>query len=155
MRFMKGIMLRSLASVAYLAPALRETLAAGGLRDTAVAAVATCEGGEGGRECGFVWADAVEREEEGQEKIVGAPEQMNVLSALVGVLGGEVAGRGLVTEGTAGTGGGEEGGSGKGDGAGSGGEAGAGNGGGGGGSGGASMRVGMGLVLAGLFAALL
>jgi hypothetical protein len=97
-----------------------------------------------------VWADAAEK------KIVGPPEQMNVLSALVGVLGGEVEGKGLVTEGTAGTGGSGSGngngGGGGGSGAGSGGEAGAGN---GGGSAGASMRVGMGLVLAGLFAALL
>lgn len=150
MRFFKGITIRALASVAYLAPQQRETLAEGGLRDSAAAAVKTCEGGERGRECGFVWADGEER----GEKMVGAPEEMNVLSALVGMLGGEVAGRELVTSGEGGEDG-EEGSGGDGNGGNGGDEAEGGNGGGDGGSAGASTRVGMGLVLAGVFAAAL
>jgi mannan endo-1,6-alpha-mannosidase len=155
MQFFKGVALRSLASAAQLAPYLRDSISSK-LRTTAEAAVKTCDGGKEGRECAFRWAGAAVDEDQGVEaKITGAPVEIDALSAvLVGGLLDEGAQRGIVTNATARAGGGSGG---VGSGSGSGSE-GAGGGSGGNGDGknaGASVKVGMGLLLAGLVAALL
>ncbi|GAB1319300.1 Mannan endo-1,6-alpha-mannosidase [Madurella fahalii] len=113
MRFFKGVTLRSLASVVQLAPFLRGTITSGALRGSAEAAVEACDQGASGRECGFRWAGPAETVE-GQ--MVGAPEQMNALSALVSMLVDEAAGKGFATAEDAdqvgGDGGGDDGGNG-------------------------------------------
>lgn len=157
MRLFKGITLRSLASAAQMAPFLRDTIAPK-LKSTAAAAVKACDGGLRGRECAFRWADG----DEGAAKLTGVREEMNALSAvLVGGLGSDAGVRGVVTSKTVGTssaggGGGAQAGNGTaGSGSGTGGSEGAGNGGEGGKNAGAAVRVGMGLLFAGLAAALL
>jgi hypothetical protein len=146
----KGIALRSLASAAQLAPQLLRDALATGFATTARAAVGRCAGGEeeGGRECAFRWVggeDGDGEEEEGPEE-GGLQAEMNALSAVMAVLGDEPGRREVGTAATVRAGGDGEGG----DGAGSGGEDG---GSGDGENAGAAVRVGMGLLLAGLAAA--
>ncbi|KAK4044185.1 glycosyl hydrolase family 76-domain-containing protein [Parachaetomium inaequale] len=158
MVFFKGIALRALASAAQLAPSFGAANhnVTRVLRTTAEAAAKTCDGGERGRACAFRWAGVVEGEE-ASEWAVGPPVEVNALAAVMGVLVGEARGLATVNETAGGQGGGEGSGSGSGSGSeggsGDGNSEGAGNG--DDGSAGASTRVGMGLVLAGLLAALL
>ncbi|KAK3899882.1 glycosyl hydrolase family 76-domain-containing protein [Staphylotrichum tortipilum] len=143
MRFLKGILLRSLASAAPLAAPVREALdSAGVLKATAEAAVKTCEGGVRGRECSW----------EGE---VGVQEEMNVLAAMMGVLAQGGEGKAVGKQGAAGSGGqsGTGSGSGNGDGSqGGSGEAGSGNE--GAKSAGATVKAGMAMMFGGLVAAL-
>lgn len=178
--FFKGIALRSLASAAVLAPSLQlqsssDSSVAESLRNTAETVVdQVCvgdgdddDGGENengngdGNECGFRWREPFLTEDRNGLGIgTGVPRELNALSAILGMLRDEVAGKALVTEATAGSGGdGGDSGSGSGSGTGTG----NGDGGEGGSAGdgsddenaGVSMRVGMGLLLAGVFAALI
>lgn len=114
---------------------------------------------ENGNECAYRWREPFSADDRnGFGEGTDVPRELNALSAIIGVLRDEVAGKALVTEATAGSGG-------NGEGSGSGSETGNGNGGGGedgsagdGGDGenaGASLRVGMGLLLAGVLAALI
>lgn len=152
LRFLKGILLRSLASAAPLAAPVWEALdTAGVLKTTAEAAVKTCEGGVRGRECSERW------DVEGGGGEAGVQEEMNVLAAMVAVLAQGGEGKGVGKQGAAGSGGqsGTEGGSGSDSGSGSGsGSQGAGSGNGDAEGAGATVRVGMAMMVGGLVAAL-
>ena len=119
MRFYKGVFLRALASTLRLAPFTREAVdKSGALKATAEAAVKACEGGTRGRECKFEWGGG-EQSEEGKGKraveravarragdddnkgTAKVPEEMNALSALLGMLVDEVAQKAIATKETA------------------------------------------------------
>jgi mannan endo-1,6-alpha-mannosidase len=112
MLFFKGILLRSLVSAVRLAPFLHEA-ALPALRANAEAAVKACAGGPNGRKCGFRWTtdddgdgddtDGEEEEEDDDDDDGGAPAELNALSALLGTLVDEAAGKALLTNATAGT----------------------------------------------------
>ncbi|KAK4234266.1 hypothetical protein C8A03DRAFT_37975 [Achaetomium macrosporum] len=162
MLFFKGILLRSLASAAQLAPFLHDTALAA-LRGNAEAAVKACAGGQNGRECGFRWTttDDDDDDDDGEDgeddNMTGAPAELNALSAVLGTLVDELAGRALVTNATAGTAGSGTGSGSSGGGSGSGGGEGTGSAGstgnGDGRSAGSVTRAGLGLILAGFVAA--
>ncbi|KAL2192439.1 glycoside hydrolase [Corynascus similis CBS 632.67] len=102
-QWQKGITLRSLASVATLVPELRingddgDRSVAAALRTTAKSAVATCDGGLRGRECGYRWSgEAID----GQEvKTTGPPSELNALAAVVVALGAQNGWSGLAGSG--------------------------------------------------------
>ncbi|KAK4153153.1 glycoside hydrolase [Chaetomidium leptoderma] len=152
--FYKGIYLRALANTAQLAPFTRDDIARR-FRDSAEAAVQVCNGGPSGRACAYKWnmdANWEKRAVNNDEGPGGAPEEMNALSVLLGLLVDEPASKGFatnatVTQGEAGKGGGD-GGAGNGDGS-------QGNGTGNGGSAGTTTRVAVGWMVGGLVAALL
>ena len=138
----KGILLRSLAGAAQLAPSLlREApLLADALRTTASAAAQRCVGGIRDRECAFRWGAGGDEKRVDGEK--GVRAEMASLSAIVVMLRGEEGTRGVGRNGTVEVvGGGGGGGAGGEDG--KEGEE----------SGGAVVRVGMGLMLATVIAA--
>ncbi|KAH6634969.1 glycoside hydrolase [Chaetomium sp. MPI-SDFR-AT-0129] len=146
MSFYKGIALRSLTGAAELVDELRDPDHGVGqaLRATAQAAVQSCSYGTG-RECGFRWAS----EPADQSMwLYEAPLELNALSAVLGPLVVKSA------SGTSGNGNGAGGSGGNGD-SGDAGSGGNGQGGDGDGSAGASLRVGMGVMVAGLVAALI
>ncbi|KAK4251323.1 glycoside hydrolase [Corynascus novoguineensis] len=151
----KGITLRSLATAATLVPELRtngddgDRSVAAALRTTVESAVATCDGGLRGRECGYRWAGEVV---EGEEvKTTGPPSEVNALAALVVALGAqngwsELAGSENGESGNGDSNGDSNGGSNGGEAVDDGEDE---------GNAGVSTRAGMGLMLVGLVAALL
>ncbi len=82
MQFARGILLRSLAATARLAPHTAATILPV-LRTSAAAAAARCAGGDSGNLCGFSWTTA----DAAPDGLSGAAAQTNALSALVSVLG--------------------------------------------------------------------
>ncbi len=145
----KGIALRSLTSAVQLAPHLTRDLPLleEALAMTAKAAVKSCVGGKTGRGCGFGWAVGYDEDE---ERVDGLYAQMNALAAMLGVLRDGAGRRMVETNATVRVVGSVS--SGTGGGGGGGGEAEVGS---DGKSGGAAVHVGMGLLLAGLVAAVL
>ncbi|KAK3306717.1 glycosyl hydrolase family 76-domain-containing protein [Chaetomium strumarium] len=101
MLFFKGILFRSLASAVRLAPFLHGA-ALPALRANAEAAVKACaSGGPNGRECGFRWTTTTTDGDDDDKK--GPPAELNALSALLGMLVDEAAGKAMLTNATAGT----------------------------------------------------
>lgn len=145
--FFKGITVRSLTSAAALVDELRDPDHGVGqtLRATAEAAAKTCSSGKNGRECEFGWASDAQDQ---NAKLGRAPVEINALAAVLGPLAVESG------SGTGGNGNGSDGSGGNGD-SGNAGPGENGQDGDGDGNAGASLRVGMGVMVAGLVAALI
>lgn len=154
MLFFKGMVTRNLASTVQLAPFTKDAISKV-LKTNAEAAVKTCTGGDNNRQCSFSWAKGKFDNE------TDIPSQLNTLSALTVLLQDEVSQKGIATNATSNPDGGSDGGNGSGsngngNGNGNGqGQNGNGNGNGDGGSAGTTTRVTVGVLVAGLFAALL
>ena len=84
MLMFKGFISRWLPTVAQLAPRVADKIRPI-LRDSAQAAINQCTGGESGRQCGFYWSSG-EYVDVNIDKTTGAGEQLNVLSAVTGLL---------------------------------------------------------------------
>ncbi|KAK0666817.1 glycosyl hydrolase family 76-domain-containing protein [Cercophora samala] len=152
MLFFKGMVTRYLASTVQLAPFTKDAISKV-LKTNAEAAVKTCTGGDNNRQCSFSWAKGKFENE------TDIPSQLNTLSALTVLLQDEVSQKGVATNVTSNPSGGSDGGNGNGDGNSGQGQngngSGNGNGNGNGGSAGTTTRVTVGVLVAGLFAALL
>ncbi|KAK4145986.1 uncharacterized protein C8A04DRAFT_26146 [Dichotomopilus funicola] len=150
MSFFKGVTLRSLAGAAVLVDELRDPDHGVGqaLRATAQATAKTCSGGKSGRECKFDWTGHAADQ---NAKLDGAPVEINALAAVLGPLAVESASGAGGNGNGSGSNGGNGNGSGSGDaGSGENGQSGTDD-----GNAGASLRVGMGVMVAGLVAALI
>ncbi|KAK4197652.1 glycosyl hydrolase family 76-domain-containing protein [Triangularia verruculosa] len=147
MLFFKGMVTRFLASTVQVAPFTKDRINEV-LKTNAEAAVKTCTGGDNKRQCSFSWAKGKFHDS------TDLPSQLNALSALTVLLQDEVSQKSFATNATSNPGGGSEGGNGSGsNNQGNGGQDQNGNG--NGGSAGTTTRVTVGVLLAGLVAALL
>jgi mannan endo-1,6-alpha-mannosidase len=149
--YQKGVYLRALANTAQLAPFTAADIARR-VRDSAVAAVKTCDSGVNGRECAYVWdGDANWERKRGKRAVLDGPsEALNALSVLLGLLVDEPGRRGFAMNRTVESGGGEESEGDEGGGSGQGESQGDGD----GGSAGTTTRVAVGWMVVGLVAAL-